>query len=58
MRSGRHAAILEIIANKEIETQDELCEELNKRNYSVTGDGFARYQGAQALQGLRYRKKI
>lgn len=36
MRSGRHAAILEIIANKEIETQDELCEELNKRNYSVT----------------------
>ena len=36
MRSGRHAAILEIISAKEIETQEELCEELNKRNYSVT----------------------
>lgn len=36
MRSGRQAAILEIIAGKEIETQEELCNELNKRNYSVT----------------------
>ena len=36
MRSGRHAAILEIISKKEIETQEELCDELNKRNYSVT----------------------
>ena len=36
MRSGRHAAILEIISSNEIETQEELCEELNKRNYSVT----------------------
>ena len=36
MRSGRQAAILEIIGAKEIETQEELCEELNKRNYSVT----------------------
>ena len=36
MRSGRHSAILEIIAKQEIETQEELCAELNKRNYSVT----------------------
>lgn len=36
MRSGRQAAILEIISQKEIETQEELCAELNKRNYSVT----------------------
>ena len=36
MRSGRQAAILEIISGKEIETQEELCAELNKRNYSVT----------------------
>ena len=36
MRSGRHAAILEIISKKEIETQEELCDELNKLNYSVT----------------------
>lgn len=36
MRSGRHAAILEIISANEIETQEELCEQLNKRNYSVT----------------------
>ena len=36
MRSGRQAAILEIINAKEIETQEELCAELNKHNYSVT----------------------
>ena len=36
MRSGRHAAILEIISKKEIETQEELCDELNQLNYSVT----------------------
>ena len=36
LRSGRHAAILEIISKNEIETQEELCEQLNKLNYSVT----------------------
>ena len=36
MRSGRQAAILEIISTQEIETQEELCAALNKRNYSVT----------------------
>ena len=35
LRSARHAKILEIIAHKEIETQEELCEELNKQNYVV-----------------------
>ena len=36
MRSGRQAAILEIIGANEIETQEELCAELNKRGYTVT----------------------
>ncbi len=36
MRSGRQAVILEIISSKEIETQEELCAELTKRNYNVT----------------------
>ena len=36
MRSSRQAVILEIIGNMEIETQEELCAELNRRNYSVT----------------------
>lgn len=36
LRSARHAKILEIISHKEIETQEELCEELNKLNYVVT----------------------
>ena len=36
MRSGRQAAILEIIWVNEIETQEELCAELNKRGYTVT----------------------
>lgn len=36
MREERQAKILEIIAEKEVETQEELCAELNKRNYIVT----------------------
>ena len=36
LRTARHAKILEIISTKEIETQEELCEELNKQNYVVT----------------------
>ena len=36
LRSARHAKILEIISNKEIETQEELCEELNQMNHVVT----------------------
>ena len=36
LRSARHAKILEIISYKEIETQEELCEELNKLNLVVT----------------------
>ena len=35
LRTARHAKILEIIAHKEIETQEELCAELNKQNYVV-----------------------
>lgn len=35
-RSLRQQKILEIIATKEIDTQDELCEELNKYNFNVT----------------------
>lgn len=36
LRSARHAKILEIISHKEIETQEELCAELNCLNYVVT----------------------
>ena len=36
LRSARHAKILEIISQKEIETQEELCAELNNINYVVT----------------------
>ncbi|MBQ8406705.1 MAG: arginine repressor [Clostridia bacterium] len=36
LKSARHAKILEIITTKEIETQEELCAELNKLNYIVT----------------------
>lgn len=36
LRSARHAKILEIISKKEIETQEELCAELNGMNYVVT----------------------
>ena len=36
LRSARHAKILELISHKEIETQEELCAELNNLNYVVT----------------------
>ena len=36
LRTARHAKILEIISRKEIETQEELCEELEKQNIVVT----------------------
>lgn len=35
-RSLRQQKILEIIASKEIDTQEELCDELNKANFNVT----------------------
>lgn len=35
-RSARQEKILELISHKEIETQEELCTELNKMNYNVT----------------------
>ncbi len=36
LRSARQAKILEIISRQEIETQEELCDALNKLNYVVT----------------------
>ena len=36
LRNARHAKILELIEEKEIETQEELCAELSACNYSVT----------------------
>ena len=36
LRSARHTKILEIISRKEIETQEELCAELNALNLVVT----------------------
>lgn len=35
-RALRQQKILEIIANKEIDTQEELCDELNRQNFNVT----------------------
>lgn len=36
LKTARHAKILEIISRKEIETQEELCAELNALNLVVT----------------------
>lgn len=35
-RNARQAAILDLISEKEIETQEELCLELSKQNFNVT----------------------
>ncbi len=36
LRTSRHAKILEIITRQEVETQEELCTELEKLNFVVT----------------------
>ena len=36
MKIARHAKILEIISQKEIETQEELAEKLNQSGFNVT----------------------
>ena len=36
MKTARHAVILDIIKNNDIETQEELAEELKKRSFYVT----------------------
>ncbi len=36
LRNARHGKILEIIAEKEVETQEELCAELSAAGFSVT----------------------
>lgn len=36
MKNNRHSVILDIITNKDIETQDELADELKKRDIDVT----------------------
>lgn len=36
LRNARHGKILELIAEKEIATQEELCDELNACHFSVT----------------------
>ena len=36
LRNVRHSKIMEIIEEKEIETQEELCQELANHNYNVT----------------------
>lgn len=35
-RNARQAAILDLISKKDIDTQEELCNELNKLNFNVT----------------------
>ena len=36
LRNARHDKILELIEEMEIETQEELCDELSARNFAVT----------------------
>ena len=52
LRTARHAKILEIISQKEIETQEELCSELNKLNYVVTQATISRYQRSASVQSF------
>ena len=36
LRNARHNKMLQIVSEQEIETQEELCEELNRLNFNVT----------------------
>lgn len=60
-RNARQAKILEIISKKEIETQGELCSELNKLNFNVTQATISRdikdlklYKVAGTVKKYRY----
>ena len=60
-RAKRQQKILEIIANKEIDTQEELCDELNKSNFRVTQATISRdvkelklYKDAGVQKKYRY----
>ena len=63
-RAKRQQKILEIIASKEIDTQEELCDELNKSNFRVTQATISRdvkelklYKVAGVQKKYRYAKK-
>lgn len=60
-RNARQAKILEIISKNEIETQEELCSELNKLNFNVTQATISRdikdlklYKVAGTVKKYRY----
>ena len=50
-RNARQATILDIISKKDIETQEELCAELNKLNFNVTQATISR-----DIKGLKLYK--
>ena len=47
-KKERHAAIMELIQQKELETQEDLIQALLEQGISVTGDHFQRYSGIAA----------
>jgi len=56
-RTLRQQKILEIIANQEIETQEELCDELNKENFRVTQATISRDVNEMKLYKVAGTKK-
>ena len=56
-RNLRHETILSLIEEKEIETQEELCQELAAHGYAVTQATVSRdVKGPASFQGARKRK--
>ena len=53
MKSKRHEKILEIISKKDVETQEELAEELKEAGFDVT-QAASRDKNFKIIKGPRY----
>ncbi len=58
MKVSRHAKIIELISQYDIETQEELAEYLNNAGFKVTqATVFERYPGSEADESVTQRRK-
>ena len=57
MKVSRHAKIIELISQYDIETQEELAEYLNNAGFKVTQATVSRYPGSEADESVTQRRK-
>ncbi len=57
MKVSRHAKIIELINQYNIETQEELADRLNNAGFKDTGNDLPRYPGSEADKGCFGRRQ-